>query len=52
MLIQKQVSEFVGQLKNTDGENADGTQFMFLLFILEKIKETRLKFSQASVAVL
>ena len=44
--------EFVGQLKNTDGENADGTQFMFVLTILEKIKETRLKFSQGSITVL
>ena len=32
--------EFVGKLKNTDGVNADGTQSMFVLTILEKIKET------------
>ena len=44
--------EFVGQLKNNDGENADGTQSMFVLKILEKIKETRLKFSQGSIMVL
>ena len=44
--------EFVGQLKNEDVINADGTQSMFLLTILEKIKETRIKFSQGSVRVL
>ena len=44
--------EFVGQLKNTNGVNADGTQSMFVLVILEKIKETRLKFSLGSVTVL
>ena len=44
--------EFVGQLKNVDGINADGTQFMFVLTISEKINETRLKFSQGSVTVL
>ena len=44
--------EFVGQLNNTDGENADGTQSMFVLTILEKIKETRLKFSQGSITIL
>ena len=32
--------------------NADGTQNMFVLKILEKLKETRLTFSQGSVAVL
>ena len=41
--------EFVGQLKNIDAENADSIQSMFILTILEKIKETRLKFSQGSV---
>ena len=41
--------KFVGQLKNIDGINADGTQSMFILTILEKIKEARLKFSQGSV---
>ena len=44
--------EFVGQLKNIDGINADGTQNMFILTILEKTKEMRLKFSQGSVIVL
>ena len=42
--------EFDGQLKNVDGINADGTQSMFVLTILEKIKETR--YSQGSVTVL
>ena len=42
--------EFDGQLKNVDGINADGTQSMFVLTILEKNKETR--FSQGSVTVL
>ena len=32
-----QQTEFVEQLKNTDGENGDGTQSMFVLEILEKI---------------
>ena len=41
--------ELVGQLKNTYGENAGGTEYMFVLIILEKIKETKLKFSQRSV---
>ena len=41
--------EFVGQLISNDSENADGTQSMFVLTILEKIKETRLKFSQGSI---
>ena len=44
--------EFVGQLKNTDGENTDATKFMFALTILQKIKEIRPKFSQRSVTVL
>ena len=44
--------EFVGQLKNVDCINADGTQNMFILTILEKMKETRLTFSQRSVTVL
>ena len=43
--------ELAGQLKNTDGVNADGEQSMFVLMILEKIKEARLKFSQGSVVV-
>ena len=32
--------ELVGQLKIVDGGNADGTQSMFALKILENIKET------------
>ena len=44
--------EFVGQLKNIDGINADGTQSMFILTVSEKLKETRLKFSQRSVTVI
>ena len=44
--------EFVGQLKNVNGINADGTQNMFILMILEKINETRLRFSQGSATVL
>ena len=44
--------EFVGKWKNVDGVNADGTQSMFILTILEKIKETRLIFFQESVTVL
>ena len=31
--------------------NADGTQSMFVITILEKIKETRVKFSQGSVII-
>ena len=42
---------FVGQLKNDDGENADGTHSMFVVTISEKIKEARLKFLQGSIAV-
>ena len=40
------------QFKNADGINADGAESMFVLAILEKIKEKRLKFSQGSVTVL
>ena len=40
--------EFTGQFKNADGQNADGTQSMFVFTILEKIKETKLKFSQGN----
>ena len=40
--------ELAGQLKNTDGVNADGEQSRFVLTILE---EARLKFSQGSVTV-
>ena len=34
------------------GINADGAESMFILTILEKIKEARLTFSQESVTVL
>ena len=44
--------EFVEQLKYVDGINANGTLSIFVLATLEKIKETRLKFSQGSVTVL
>ena len=44
--------EFVGQLKNVGNTNADGAESMFILTILEKMKEMRLKFSQGSVTVL
>ena len=51
-----QQTEFVGQLKKlADDDNATAAgndQSMFILTILEKIKETRLKFSQGSVTVL
>ena len=43
--------EFVGQLKNAHGINADGTQSTFVSTILEKVKETRLKFSQENATV-
>ena len=43
--------EFVGQLKNINSAN-NNPESMFVLTILEKIKETRLKFSQGSVTVL
>ena len=54
MQIQKAIQriEFVEQLKNIDGINSDGTQSMLVLTILEKLKETRLKYSQGSVTVL
>ena len=41
--------KFLGQLKNTDNVNADGTHSMFVWKILEKIKETRLKWSKWSL---
>ena len=51
--------EFVGQLKKLDDDDDDHTtdaagndQSMFILVILEKIQEMRLKFSQRSVTVL
>ena len=52
-----QETEFVGLLKkltdnNNNATDAGDDQFMFVLTILEKMKETRLKFSQGSVTVL
>ena len=44
--------EFVRQLKNVAGVDANGPQSMSVLAILGKIKETRLKFPQVSVTVL
>ena len=53
MLIRKQFSkQNLLTIKNINGVDADVTQSMFLLKILEKIKETRLKSSQGSVTVL
>ena len=43
--------EFVGQLKN-DNNKIVANESMFVLTILEIIKETRLKFPQGSVTVL
>ena len=43
--------EFIGQLQNAVNETV-ANESMFVLTILEKIKETRLKFSQGSVTVL
>ena len=48
MLIQ---IEFVRQLKN-DNNQIIANEYMFMLTILEKIKETRLTFSQESVTVI
>ena len=44
--------EFVGKFKNVDGINDDGTEYMFVSTMLEKIRETSLKFSQGSLTVL
>ena len=44
--------EFIGHFKNEDGINGDGVESMFIFTISEKIKETKLKFSQGSVTVL
>ena len=48
--------EFVGKLKklddNDNGADGGNDQSMFVLTILEKIKEIRLKISQGSVTVL
>ena len=47
----KAIQQTVGQLKIPDKAIIDN-ESMFVLTILEKIKETRLKFSQESVQVL
>ena len=54
MLIEKQLSKqnLLSNLKDTDVENADGTQTMFVLKSLEKIKETGLKLYQENVTIL
>ena len=44
--------EFVEQLKDIDGKNANGTKSRFILTTLEKIKEKGLKFYQENVTVL
>ena len=44
--------KFVGQFKSVDGINANRAESIFILRILEKIKETKLKFYQGSVTVL
>ena len=44
--------QFVGQLENVDGINAAATQSIFVLAILENIKETILKVFQGSLTVL
>ena len=43
--------EFVRQLKKLEDDD-DNAESMFVLTILEKIKDTRFKFSQGSVTVL
>ena len=54
MITSKAIHQikFVRQLKSTDCRNADDTQSMLILTILEKIKETILKVYQGSVTVL
>ena len=47
-----QQMECVRKLKNEDGINSDGTQSIFILTIKKNEIETRLTFSQGSVAVL
>ena len=44
--------EFIEQLQNDDGENADGIKSMFVLTVLEKVKQTRIKFCQGTVTAL
>ena len=47
-----QQKEFARQLKNQVSINSDGIESMFVLTVIEKVKETRLKFFQGSVTVL
>ena len=44
--------EFVAHLQNINNLNADDVQSVLDLMTLEKIKQTRLKFSQRSVTLL
>ena len=44
--------ELVGQIKNENGINPDGTQSMFILTILWETKKTRWKVFQGRVTVL
>ena len=44
--------EFIGKWKNADGKNANRTQSMFVLTILKKIKEMRVKCTQERITVL
>ena len=37
--------DFVGQLKDVNGINANGTQSVFVLIFLEKINKAKLTFS-------
>ena len=43
--------EFVKKLNIVGGINTDGAESVFILTILEKIKETRSKTSQGSVTI-
>ena len=43
--------KYVVHLKNVDGENADGTQSMFILTILEKIKKNETTVFLGSVTI-
>ena len=58
MLVHKSIQqiEFIGQLQNLDANcnatDAGNDQSMFVVTIVEKIKETRLKFSQGRITVL
>ena len=44
--------EFIEQLKNVDGINADGTQDIFILTILKTNQRKEIKISQGSVTIL